>query len=100
MFNEHMLGVALLGKQFVAKFGGDLAGALLDLGQRGGPVLVGFPAAEEVQVGTVEQEKSGHASWFAPAKTYNGGEFSPRSWRLIPIFGETAVISQKLESVY
>ena len=57
LVDQHPFVVALHGPQIEAVLGGGRGGQLLDVGQRDGAVQLGFTAAEQVQVGAVDEEQ-------------------------------------------
>ena len=63
--DEFMLGVALKALQLVSKRPGDLNTAFFDIRQRRRAIDVGFARTQQVQIGTIDEQKRGHFAGFA-----------------------------------
>jgi hypothetical protein len=63
--DELMLGIALKTNQLVSKVRRKLNTTFFDIGEAGGPIDLGLACAKQVQIGTVNEQKSGHFEGFA-----------------------------------
>ncbi|MCY1283531.1 hypothetical protein D9M71_79900 [compost metagenome] len=59
--DQFVLGIALQVHQVMTGLAGAALQVLVDLGQGGSPVFVGFAGAQQVEVGAMQDEQGGHA---------------------------------------
>lgn len=62
--NEFMFGVALKTGKVVSEFIGTLNAAFFDVGETGRAVDIRFTRTQQIQVGSVDEQKGGHFEGF------------------------------------